>query len=54
MTGRLHRQGQFKDVIVYRLVLDGTPDVVLERMSFSKGALGLSFADAENNLGSSN
>lgn len=36
LQGRLHRQGQKKQVIVYRLVAWDTPDIYLNNISFSK------------------
>ena len=36
LQGRVHRQGQNKQVLVYRLVAWDTPDVYLNNISFSK------------------
>lgn len=36
LIGRLQRRGQLKQVIIYRLIAWGTPDVYLNNISFTK------------------
>jgi SNF2 family DNA or RNA helicase len=50
LIGRLARYGQQKQVHVYRLVADNTPDVVLNNLSFGKGRLLQSFVSMSKEM----
>ena len=51
LQGRLHRQGQLKQVLVYRLIAYGTPDVYLNNISFTKERMMDAFTTASDTMG---
>jgi SNF2 family DNA or RNA helicase len=50
LIGRIWRHPQKKDVHVYRLIADKTPDVFLNNISFDKAAIHNAFTGASTHL----